>query len=139
MIGGTDIVIPWRGDPAVLKECVHIIQQHWPQARFENALTGEKCPSYADVALGAVRELLAYRDASSEALWDADGAYASANTMIYLILSSDCLTVVLDDPNTEEMRSLLEALRKTLQMETDGKATPSPTAAAETTPRTKTC
>jgi hypothetical protein len=139
MIGGTDIVIPSRGDPAMLGACARTIQQHWPQARFEDALTGEKYPSYADVPLGLVRELLVYRDASAEAAWDGESADASANSMIYLILTSDGLTTVVDDPNTEEMRSLLEALRRISQVETDGKATPSPTAAANTTPRTKTC
>ena len=114
MIGGTDILIPAVGDADALDACARIVQHRWPQARFEDAVTGEKYARYGDIAFGRVRELFAYRDAEAEAAWDADSADSPWNSMLYLILSSDFVTVVLDDPQTAEMRAMLEAFRTIL-------------------------
>src|SRR5262249_8103633 len=98
MIGGTDIVIPAVGGPDDLDACARIVQCLWPHAQFEDAVTGEKYAGYADIPLGRVRELFAYRDESAEAAWDADSPDSPPNSMLYLILSPDSVTVVLDDP-----------------------------------------
>ncbi len=112
MIGGTDIVIPAVGDPAALEACARIVQRRWPHARFEDAETGEKYARYGDIPLGHVRELFAYHDAQAEAEWDADSPNSPRNSMLYLILSPDFITAVLDDPNTAEMAAILESIRK---------------------------
>jgi hypothetical protein len=39
------------------------------------------------------------------------------NPMIYLILSPNSVTVVLDDPAAPEIRSILESMRSTLGMD----------------------
>ena len=117
MIGGNDIVIPAVGDPAALEACVRIIQRHWPRARFEDAVSGEKYGRFGEIPLGRVRELLAYPDAVAEAMWDADSPDSPPNSMLYLILSPTFLTAVLDDPDTAEMSSLLESLREILWMD----------------------
>lgn len=117
MIGGTDIVIPAVGDPAALEACARIVQRRWPHARFEDADTGEKFSWYGDIPLGRVRELFAYPDETAEAAWDADSAESPPNSMLYLILSPDCVTAVLDDPHTADMRALLESFRTMLWMD----------------------
>lgn len=115
MIGGTDIVIPAIGDSAALDACARIVQRCWPHARFEDAETGEKYARYGDIPLGRVRELFAYPDESAEAAWDADSPDSPPNSMLYLILSPNFVTVVLDDPNTADMRAMLEAFQTMLE------------------------
>jgi hypothetical protein len=114
MIGGTDIVIPAVGDSAVLEACARIVQRHWPDAKFEDAETGEKYDWYGEIPLDRVRELLAYPDAAAEASWDADQPDSPPNSMLYLILSPDFVTAVLDDPSAANMQSILESIRAML-------------------------
>jgi len=112
MIGGDDIVIPAVGDPAALEACVRIVQRHWPHARFEDAITGDKYSRCGEIPLGRVREVLVYPNADAEAAWDADNPGSPPNSMLYLILSTDFITVVVDDPTTADMRSILDSIRK---------------------------
>jgi hypothetical protein len=114
MIGGVDVVIPAIGDAAALEACARIIQRCWPHVRFEDAETGEKYTRYGDMPLGRVRELFAYADAQAETAWDADRPDSPANSMLYLIRSPGFVTAVLDDPNTAEMRAMLESIRTIL-------------------------
>jgi hypothetical protein len=115
MIGGSDIIIPAIGDTDALDACTRIVQLRWPHARFEDAVTGEKYARYGDIPLGRVRELFAYPDDSAEAAWDAGRSDSPPNSMLYLILSPDSVTVVLDDPDTADMRAMLEAFRTILE------------------------
>src|SRR4051794_5569313 len=98
MIGGTDIVIPATGDDAAFEGCLRAILQHWPQATFEDAITGEKYGRYDDRPPGHTKELFIYKDAAAEAAWDADKPDSPTNSMVYLILSADSVTAVVDDP-----------------------------------------
>lgn len=111
MIGGKDIVIPAVGDPATLDACVRIVQRRWPHARFEDAETGEKYEQYGDLPLGRVRELFAYPDKQAEAAWDAGNHETPPNSMLYLILSPDSVTAVLDDPDAADMQAILDSIR----------------------------
>jgi hypothetical protein len=115
MIGGVDVVIPTVGDAAALETCARIVQHCWPNARFEDAETGEKYANSGDIPLGRVRELFAYVDAEAEAAWDADREDSPPNSMLYLIRSPDSITIVLDDPNTADMQALLEEFRTLLR------------------------
>jgi hypothetical protein len=117
MIGGTDIVMPAVGTPASLDACARVVQRQWPNARFENAETGEKYAAYADIPIGRIRHLLAYPNAEAEALWDADSPDSPANSMLYLILSEQSVTAVLDDPNAGEMPAILEGIKTMMEME----------------------
>src|SRR2546421_5789641 len=98
MIGGTDIVIPTIGDSEALDACVRMIREYWPQAVFENALTGEKYQHYRELPFGQLRELFVYPNAGAMAAWDHGEESAATNSMLYLILSPDQVTVVLDEP-----------------------------------------
>ena len=111
MIGGVDVVIPAIGDAAALEACARIIRRYWPHARFEDAETGEKYSGYGDIPLGHVRELFVYADAHAETAWDADRPDSPANSMLYLIRSPGFVTAVLDDPDSAEMRAMLESFR----------------------------
>jgi hypothetical protein len=111
MIGGTDIVIPAVGDPAALEACARIVQRHWPHARFEDAETGDRYARYGDIPLAHVRQLFAYPDDKAQAAWDEDNPESPPNSMLYLILCSDSITAVMDNPDTPEMQALLESIR----------------------------
>ncbi|HTU91866.1 MAG TPA: hypothetical protein VMF69_17420 [Gemmataceae bacterium] len=115
MIGGVDVVIPTAGFAAALEACARIVQRRWPHARFEDADTGEKYSHCCDVPLERVRELFIYSDAQVETAWDDDREDSPPNSMLYLIRSSDYITIVLDDPNTADMQAMLEEFRKILQ------------------------
>jgi hypothetical protein len=115
MIGGVDIVIPASGDAASLAACARIVQHHWPNVRFEDGETGEKYARYGEIPLERIRELFAYSDAQAEAAWDADREDTPPNSMLYLIRSPDCITVVVDDPNTADMQAMLDEFRTALQ------------------------
>jgi hypothetical protein len=110
MIGGSDIVIPAVGGPAALEACARIVKQNWPNARFENAVTGEKYERLDDIPFAAVRELLVYPDAQAEAAWDADSPDSPENSMLNLIVSPESITVVTDNPDTPNMRSILDSI-----------------------------
>jgi hypothetical protein len=117
MIGGKDIVIPAVGSPASLDACARVVQSQWPHARFEDAETGEKYSTYGDIPIGRIRHLLAYPNAELEALWDADSPDSPVNSMLYLILSENSVTAVLDDPNVGDMPAILEGIRTMMGME----------------------
>jgi hypothetical protein len=111
VIGGNDIVFPAFGDSAALEGCARIVGRHWQDIRFEDAVTGDKYPRLGDIPFGLVRELLAYPDADAEAAWDSDSPDSPENSMLYLIVRPQDITVVLDNENTPEMRSILASIR----------------------------
>lgn len=116
MIGGNDIVFPAVGDPATLEACVRIVEQHWPDVRFEDAVTGDKYRRLADIPVGNVRKLLAYPDAKAEAAWDADSLNSPENSILILIVRPGDITLVVDNPDTAVMRSILDSIRDTSAM-----------------------
>ena len=114
MIGGVDVVIPTKGDPESLDACVRMIREYWSKARFENALTGEKYDRYEDLPFGCLREVFVYPDEPAERAWDQGDANAASNSMLYLILSPDHVTIILDDPKPKQMQSMLESIQRIL-------------------------
>ena len=117
VIGGTDVIIPATGDTASLDTCARIIQRYWPRARFEDVLTGQKIRQlWRDPGWARAR---AFRlpDASAEAAWDAESDVAARNSMIYLILTPQFVTAVLDYPHAPEMRPIIDSIRDALSMD----------------------
>ena len=114
MIGGNDIVFPAVGDSAALGACARIVERHWPEVRFEDAITGDRYQRLGDIPFGKVRELFAYPNADAEAAWDADSPDSPENSMLYLIVRPEDITIVLDDPHTSEMRTILDAIHDLL-------------------------
>ena len=115
MIGGIDIVFPAVGDSAALEACARIVGRHWPDIRFEDAITGDKYQRLGDIPFGKVSDLLAYPNAAAEAAWDADKPDSAENSMLYLIVRPEDITVVLDNPHTAEMKSILAAIHDLLR------------------------
>jgi hypothetical protein len=115
VIGGNDVVFPAVGEPASLEACARIVGLHWRHARFEDAITGDKYQRLADIPFGNVTELLAYPNAEAEAAWDADSPDSPENSMLCLIVRPEDLTIVLDNPDTAVMRSILNAIRDLLK------------------------
>ena len=111
MIEGHDFVFPAIGDSAALEACARIVGRHWLDIRFEDAITGDKYERLCDIPFERVRELLAYPSAEAEAAWDADRPDSPENSMLYLIVRPEDITVVVDNPDTVEMRSILNAIR----------------------------
>ena len=114
MIGGSDIVFPAVGDSAVLAACARILGRHWPEIRFEDAITGDKYRRADDIPFGRVRDLLAYANPDAESAWDAGSPDSPENSMLYLLARPSQVTVVVDDPNTAEMQSVLNSIQELL-------------------------
>ena len=62
MIGGTDIVIPTGGGHAPLDLCLRVVRRYWPEAVFEDALTGDRYDRYESLPIGRLEEVLVYQD-----------------------------------------------------------------------------
>jgi hypothetical protein len=114
MIGGIDVRIPTKAGGLSLEVAVRAIRQTWPEAVFENGLTGERYETFADIPFGEVEEIFVYRDPASAALWEAEGAIPEAsNTMIHLIADPGWITAVVDE-RTDEMNEILAAIESGL-------------------------
>jgi hypothetical protein len=120
VIGGVDIVVPTRASAGnSLIASLRIIRQAWPTAVIENALTGEKLELGKGVLLpDSFTDLFVYPSAQIAAQWNELGAEPElANTMIHLLVRLGEITVVVDDPRTEPIRSMLAAIRDALRMD----------------------
>lgn len=114
MMGGIDVRIPSKAGDLSLEVAVCAVRQSWPEAVFENGLTGEHYDSFRDIPFGEAEEIFVYRDATSAAVWDAEGAVAEAsNTMIHLIADPGWVTAVVDE-RTDEMNAILAAIESRL-------------------------
>jgi hypothetical protein len=116
MIGGTDKIIRTGKGDAALDICLRVIRRYWPQAVFEDALTGERIERYELLPIGRLKEVFVYQSSGAAQEWDEKGADpALRNTMIHLLLAEGNVTAVMDDPADEAIGPLLESLRFALQ------------------------
>jgi hypothetical protein len=115
MIGGIDIRIPSKAGGLSLEVAVRAIRQDWPEAVFENGLTGERYATFGEIPFGEMEEIFVYRDPGSAKIWDAEGAIPEAsNTMIHLIADEGWVTAVVDQ-KTAEMGSIIAAIESGLK------------------------
>lgn len=114
MIGGIDIMIPTQAGPSSLVAAVRAIVQYWPNAVFENAVTGDRYARLANIPFGRLDEVFVYRDAKTADAWDAEGAVPDLHdTMVHVITDEDRLTLVVD--STEGLiAELIAAVRSVL-------------------------
>src|SRR5437773_583117 len=118
MIGGTDIVIPTGGGHAPLDLCLRVVRRYWPEAVFEDALTGDRYDRYESLPIGRLTEVLVYQDGRSAKEWDEKGADPSlGNTMIHLLLGEKTLTAVVDNPTEQIMREIIDSMQFALRMD----------------------
>ena len=118
MIGGTDRVFDAVGDSASLEACVRIIRKKWPQARFENAETGEKYSTLNEIPCGSVRELLVNSDATAEESWDHDRPDSPQNSLISILVRTNEVTIIVDDTESPDMRFILDGIEHLLEYST---------------------
>jgi enoyl-CoA hydratase/carnithine racemase len=117
MIGGTDLSMPIKNKLVALDVCLRLIRHIWPNAVYENALTGEKADRYEELAIGLLDELFVYQDERVAREWDEKGNVPHLeNTMLHLLLSESVLTAVTDNPAEKTMRQLIESIRSALRM-----------------------
>ncbi len=114
-IGGTDVVFPVKDATAAMRAFVRIVRDRWPDAMYEDVETGVKHDLGTPV--GTVREVFVYRDAEAEAAWAYDCPASPDDSMLYLIArpESGDFTVVCDDPDTDEMRTMFDTFRAWLR------------------------
>jgi len=118
MIGGTDISIPTFAETPAMDVGVRAILREWPQAVFEDPISGQPFDRYEALPFGHLRELFVYRDQHVARAWEDEGAVPSlANTMIHLLASPTHLTLVLDDLSSQSMHRILSAIRCGLRMD----------------------
>jgi hypothetical protein len=112
MIGGTDIAIATRAGHAALELGLRTLHRRWRSAVFEDGESGERREGLRDFPVGRTSEVLVYMNADSVAAWDREGAMPGlADTMAHFLLDDDRLTIVVDRPDSPEMRAVVDELR----------------------------
>jgi hypothetical protein len=112
MIGGCDIIFSTRAGSKVLEAATRALLQFWPDAVFVDAEADDTPGPYGALNFGALRQVLAYRDAEIAEEWEERGAVPElVNTMVYLLASLGDLTVVVGDRNDPEMAAYLVAVQ----------------------------
>jgi hypothetical protein len=112
MIGGHDIVLRTELPDEAADGAVRVVRAFWSEAVAEDADTGETLSRVPDGARGVPGEVLVYRDEAARHSWTGKGATPeNLNLMVHIIRGSDSMTLVVDDPSSEEMSKLIEAIR----------------------------
>jgi hypothetical protein len=115
MIGGIEIRLPTRGVTAPLEVAVRAIGQEWPDAVFENGISGERYDEFGQIPFGSIEEIFVYRDRDSADVWEAHGAIPAVhNTMIHIISDDGLLTLVVDRRDAA-MEAILGAVAAVLE------------------------
>jgi hypothetical protein len=104
------IELPTSAGPAALDACARIIQRYWPQASFQDAITGKNFRNYAELPIGRLRHLLVWRDD----LGEVNGPDTFTSSRLHLIRSPDKITVILDGPSPSEMQPILDSIQGVL-------------------------
>lgn len=114
MIGGCDLVMPTRAGASALDACARVILAYWPNAVFEDANSDARFASFAAIPFGQLKGLLVHRDAESAHEWTITSSETPACTLIYLILSADSITAVVDDAEAPALRPILDSIQRML-------------------------
>jgi len=112
MIGGHDISFRTGSSPEAMEGAIRIVNVLWPGAVLENAESAELLDSGVLGLRELPGEVLIYKSADARESWALNGAVPeNANQMVHMICNAESLTIVVDDPNSAEMRELLDAIR----------------------------
>lgn len=111
MIGGHDILFPTETSAETTEGVIRLALAFWQEAVVEDAETGEILGRAVVGVTELPQEVLIYRDACARDSWAKSGAVPeNANSMIHVIRGTDSVTIVVDEPATAEMASLLDAV-----------------------------
>ncbi len=116
MIGGHDltfrVIVP---APAIVEGVVRLLLKRWTAATLEDALTGERVEFVPGRETPLPGEIFIYRDAEACRSWQQLGAVPeTANNMVHLLQGDQTVTLVVDDPQSGEMKSLLDEVSQYL-------------------------
>jgi hypothetical protein len=118
LIGGTDVTIPTKAGATALDICLRAIRREWPEAVFEDALTGRVFNDYSSIPLKQISELFVFRDRYIACEWENRGCEPGLeNTMIHLKPLDDSITLIVDDSSEMSMNRILSAVRAGLNGE----------------------
>ncbi len=116
MIGGIDLTLSCDDPDRALRSALAVLSKQWKQCIIEDAVTATDLSPIEISKIPLPAELLVYCDESSQQSWQNDGATPeNCNRMVHLIRGDAGLTVVVDDPNTSEMRALLNEIQESLR------------------------
>ena len=113
MIGGYDIVFDSHAEPAeVFKKAWLLILSLWPNAVVEDANTGELLPgSFPPGALGDQGSIMVYKDEDARDAWTRlGGEPENLGTMIHVLASPGCATLVVDDPDDPITKKVIQGM-----------------------------
>ncbi|MEX0718499.1 MAG: hypothetical protein WD066_18040 [Planctomycetaceae bacterium] len=119
MIGREDVEIQTFADGSTaLEVCLRVLLDTWPDACVEDGETGARYRSTWDVPLGKTTELLVYQDERTAKKWDELGAAPELHdTMVHVLFDPGYVNVVVDDPGSEGMSCLLDAMQNALNQD----------------------
>lgn len=116
MIGGADLILHGKTTAHDTDVLVRGLRSEWPDAMIQHADEVDATPlrGFHFPLLGPA-ELFVYRDLESYQSWKEHGATPdNQDAMIFIIVSDDCVTLVVDQPGSTLAalaRDLLGALR----------------------------
>jgi len=114
MIGGIDVYIPTRAGNSSVEIAVRAVRQIWPNAVFENGLTGDRYNRFSEIPFGEIEELFVYCSTAAADIWDSEGAIPDVyNTMVHIIADKEMIIAVVDEKDAA-MERILAAIRSGL-------------------------
>jgi hypothetical protein len=118
MIGGSDFVIPTLASGAAFDACLRTIRRHWPNAIFQDAISGAKVDRFDAVPIGRWMEMFAYRDAAAARDWDEYELIPElAGTMVHLTRSGSDITITVDDVPGPEIKRMVDNMQRAIRMD----------------------
>jgi hypothetical protein len=119
MIGRVDIVIPTRADPRdAMVVSLRLIKLIWPDVVVQDANSGDIAEIGGDALIPEMMtDAFVYQNQEMAMKWEELGAEPElADTMIYILVRNEEVTIVVDDPELESSRKFLSGIKSALHM-----------------------
>jgi hypothetical protein len=112
MIGRHDITFPSEMPPEAMEGAMRLLRASWSEAMVENAETGELLGLDSVLVTESPVELLIYKNATARDSWKTNGAIPeNENLMVHALRGDRSITIVVDDPDAQEMSRIIHAIR----------------------------
>jgi hypothetical protein len=127
VVGGEGIICPAGSSDAALDLCLRAIRRYWPQAVFENALTGERVDRYESLSVGLLAEVLVYQNRQAVHEWDKHPSSPSlGNSVIRLLPAQGSMTAAVYEPADQSVRKILQSIELPLKIDMLNRPTETP-------------